>query len=75
MKEFSSFDEIDRQLKVLSLQREINLQQFKLNLNHFKSELHPTQLLGGFKGIIQKAVITFILQKLRKRRQSKQDRE
>ncbi|MDV7139552.1 DUF6327 family protein [Maribacter sp. TH_r10] len=66
MKEYRSFTEIDRQLKILNLQREIDLEHFKLSLNRFRTDLYPTQLLGGFKGIIQKTVITFILQKLRK---------
>lgn len=66
MKEYRSFTEIDRQLKILNLQREIDLEHFKLSLNRFRTDLYPTQLLGGFKGIIQKTVITFILQKFRK---------
>ena len=66
MKEYRSFTEIDRQLKILNLQREIDLEHFKLSLNRFRTDLYPTQLLGGFKGIIQKTGITFILQKLRK---------
>jgi len=66
MKEYRSFTEIDRQLKILNLQREIDLEHFKLSLNRFRTDLYPTQLLGGFKGIIQKTVITFVLQKLRK---------
>ncbi|WP_282054230.1 DUF6327 family protein [Maribacter luteus] len=66
MKEYRSFTEIDRQLKILNLQREIDLEHFKLSLNRFRTDLYPTQLLGGFKGIIQKTAITFILQKLRK---------
>ena len=66
MKEYRSFTEIDRQLKILNLQREIDLEHFKLSLNRFRTDLYPTQLLGGFKGMIQKTVITFILQKLRK---------
>ena len=60
MKEYRSFTEI------LNLQREIDLEHFKLSLNRFRTDLYPTQLLGGFKGMIQKTVITFILQKLRK---------
>jgi hypothetical protein len=64
MKQYGSFSEIDKQLKILHLQREINLESFKLNLRRCKSDLYPTQLLGGFKGVFQKALISLIAKKL-----------
>lgn len=72
MKQYASFSEIDKQLKILSLQREINLERFKLNLKRLKSDLYPTELLGGFKGVVQKTLITLVLNKLRKKRKAKQ---
>ena len=72
MKQYGSFSEIDKQLKILSLQREIDLESFKLNLTRFKSDLYPTQLLGGFKGVFQKTLISLIIKKLMKKRKSKQ---
>lgn len=67
MKLYNSFSEIDHRLKILSLQREIDKESLKLNLNRFKLDLCPTQLLGGFKGIVQKTLISLIATKLLKR--------
>jgi hypothetical protein len=72
MKQYASFSEIDKQLKILRLQREINLERFKYNVNRVKSDLYPTQLLGGFKGVIQQTLISFVLNKLLKKWRTKQ---
>ena len=69
---YGSFSEIDRQLKILSLQREIDLESFKLNLNRCKTDLYPTQLLGGFKGVFQKTLISLIINKIMKKRKARQ---
>lgn len=70
MKHYSSFTEIDQRLKILSLQREIDKESLKLNLNRLKMDLYPTRFLGGFKGIIKKTLISFIATKLLKRHHS-----
>ena len=36
IKQYNSFEEIDNQLKILKLQREINKESLKLNLKHSK---------------------------------------
>jgi len=72
MKTYSSFSEIDKQLKILSLQRKINLESFKLNLHRCKSDLSPSHLLGGYKGILQKSLLTFLLAQLKKMRRTRQ---
>ena len=72
MKTYNSFSEIDKQLKIVSLQREIDLESFKYNLHRCKSDIYPTQLLGGYKGILQKVLLTFVVKKLRTIRNSKQ---
>lgn len=72
MKQYASFSEIDKQLKILGLQREINLERFKLNLNRFKYGLYPTELLGGFKGVVQKILLSLVVKKLLKKRKTKQ---
>ncbi|PIF00189.1 MAG: hypothetical protein CR994_06905 [Maribacter sp.] len=71
MKQYSSFAEIDKQLKILKLQREIDLEGFKLNVNRFKSDLYPSQLLGGFKGVAQKTLISYLLRRFLKNRKKR----
>ena len=43
MKVYTSFEEIDRDLKILKLQQQIDKEQVKLNGNRYKS--HPNLLL------------------------------
>ena len=53
-KRYSSFNEIDNDLKILKLRKEINAESLKLNYQSAKNALYPTSLLGGLGGIIQK---------------------
>lgn len=67
MKQYSSFSEIDYRLKILSLQREIDKESLKLNLNRLKIDLYPSNFMVGFKDIIQKSLLSLIVTKLLKR--------
>ncbi|MCP4978559.1 MAG: hypothetical protein GY931_20630 [Maribacter sp.] len=67
MKHYSSFSEIDYRLKILSLQREIDKESLKLNLNRLKIDLYPSNFMVGFKDIIQKSLISLVVTKLLKR--------
>jgi len=61
---YSSFKEIDERLKILELQREIHIENLKLNLNRFKTDLSPSQFFGGFKGTLKQLALTFAIKKL-----------
>lgn len=63
-KQYGSFEEIDQRLKILSLQREIDIENLKLKLSHAKAYLSPAQLLGGLRGTLQQIAISFAVQKL-----------
>lgn len=63
-KKYSSFEEIDNDLRILRLQREIDREALKLNYQEARSSLYPTQLLGGLSGVIQKVAITMVAKKL-----------
>ena len=75
---YSSFEEIDQQLKILWLQKEIAHENIKLGLKKTKNNLYPKNLLGGINNLgglgpfIQSILITFftdmILKKLKKRK-------
>jgi len=65
MKEYSSFKEIDRDLKILKLQTKIDQGEIKLNIERTKSALSPLSLAGSMVGsIIQKAFILKAVTKL-----------
>jgi hypothetical protein len=65
MKEYSSFKEIDRDLKILKLQTKIDQEEIKLNIERTKSALSPLSLMGSMAGsILQKAFILKAVTKL-----------
>ncbi|WP_318311024.1 DUF6327 family protein [Flagellimonas crocea] len=63
-KEYTSFEEIDRELKVLKLQRQIEEEKVKLAVQNTKKEFYPTNILGGIAPILQKIAISLIAKKL-----------
>ncbi|MBC2838206.1 DUF6327 family protein [Robiginitalea sp. SC105] len=66
-KRYTSFKEIDKDLKILNLQREIAVEDLKLTYSETRKSLYPTHLLGGFSGIIQKLAISFLAKKIMER--------
>lgn len=62
MREYSSFDQIDRDLKILKLQTLINREEMKLSYGQTKHDLTPGALAGsllisiGKNAIIAKAI-------------------
>ncbi len=67
VKRYNTFHEIDNDLKILKLQREIDKENLKLNYQSTKNNFYPTSLLGGFGGIVQKIAISMIAKKLLKK--------
>jgi len=65
--EFSSFNEIDQELRILRLQRQVDSEQLKLHLNGLKSSFYPTNILGGFKGVAKKLLLSFVAKKILKK--------
>jgi len=63
--QYNSFKEIDERLMVLKLQRKIEIESLKLNLNQAKSNLRPLQLAGSLKGSFQQILLTFAIKKLK----------
>ncbi len=66
---YNSFEEIDYRLKVLRLQREIEMEEVKLHFNAAKSNILPNALLGGVgkwtKGLLFSFIANKILKKFR----------
>lgn len=63
-KQYASFEEIDRELKVLNLQRQIEEERVKLAIQNTKKEFYPTNILGGVAPILQKIAISLLAKKL-----------
>tara|TARA_R100000935_G_scaffold13371_1_gene26858 strand:+ start:239 stop:466 length:228 start_codon:yes stop_codon:yes gene_type:complete len=65
MKEYSSFDEIDRDLKILKLQNQIDKEEIRLSVENTKESLSPISLLGDiFGSILQKAFVLKAVSKI-----------
>ncbi|HEA19922.1 hypothetical protein LCGC14_1607930 [marine sediment metagenome] len=63
-KKYKSFDEIDQDLKILKLERQIDLENLKMNFNQTKQSLYPSSLLGGFGGIVKTFLISIFTKKV-----------
>lgn len=66
-REYTSFADIDADLKILHLRREIDKETLKYNLREAKNKFYPTNLLGGVGNIVQKIAVAFIARKLVKK--------
>jgi len=65
MKEYSSFEEIDRDLKILKLQNQIDKEEIRLSIEHTKESLSPISLFGGIIGsVMQKAFVLKAVSKI-----------
>jgi len=64
-KQYNSFKEIDERLMVLKLQRKIEIESLKLNINQVKANLRPLQLAGNLKGSIQQMLLFYAIRKLK----------
>ncbi|SHI29869.1 hypothetical protein SAMN04487911_10110 [Arenibacter nanhaiticus] len=64
---FNSFEEIDTELKVLKLQKNINKELIRFNVNKAKATVAPKNLLGGVGGTVQKVVLSFVINKILKK--------
>lgn len=65
MRTYSNFEEIEKDLKILKLQTEIDKEEIKLNVDQLKSNLSPVSLIGGTVGaIIQKALVLKAVSKI-----------
>ncbi|MCA0958665.1 DUF6327 family protein [Flagellimonas ruestringensis] len=62
--EYTSFEEIDRDLKILKLQRQIQEEKVKLAVQNTKEEFYPANILGGLAPLFQKIAISLVAKKL-----------
>ena len=63
---YNSFDEIDKQLKILNLQRQINKESLKLNLIRSKMSLAPAAIMNEFRVLFQERMLMVIIKKILK---------
>ncbi|MFO7721522.1 MAG: DUF6327 family protein [Gillisia sp.] len=58
MKEYSSFDEIERDLKILKLQTQIDREEIKLSYELTRESMSPLSLITSIAGsVIRKALV------------------
>ncbi|WP_318343134.1 DUF6327 family protein [Flagellimonas baculiformis] len=66
-RKYSSFKEIDQDIKILQLQREIDKEKLKLAFQNTKEELYPVNILGGIGGVTKKLTLSLLLSKILKK--------
>ena len=64
---YTSFEEIDEQLKILSLQKNIYKELIKLNLKSSKNNLKPESIKKELKGLAQEKVLAFVVNNVLKK--------
>lgn len=57
MKEYSSFEEIDRDLEILKLQNQIDKEEIKLSIARTKEGLSPKYLFNSAAGALKKKAL------------------
>jgi len=57
---YNSFDEIDKQLKILNLQREISKESLKLNLMRSKISIYPANIKNELRVLFQRKILLVI---------------
>ena len=63
IKQYNSFSEIDKHLKILRLQREIYKESLKLDINKAKTRLHPLQMVETVSQEWKQLVLNFAIKK------------
>ncbi len=66
-RKYSSFKEIDQDIRILELQREVDKERLKLAFQNTKEELYPVNILGGIGGVAKKLTISLLLSKILKK--------
>lgn len=65
MREYSSFDEVDRDLKILKLQALIDKEELKMSYGRIKHNLRPISLAGSVaSSIARNAIVVKAVAKL-----------
>ncbi|WP_090837611.1 MULTISPECIES: DUF6327 family protein [Olleya] len=64
---YNSFEDIDNQLKIISLQKQIYKQQIKLNLKSTKSSFSATSIKSEVKNTLQVKLLEYITTNLIKK--------
>lgn len=74
-KRFNSFEEIDEQLKILTLKREIDKECAKLRIYDIKSHLYPVNLVRSMDGTLVRVMIPLVISRIMKKIQSRNKEE
>tara|TARA_R110001592_G_scaffold58446_4_gene177032 strand:+ start:507 stop:710 length:204 start_codon:yes stop_codon:yes gene_type:complete len=64
IKTYQSFDEIDRDLKRLSLERQIAIEELKMVKSDFEKALRPISILNSVFGFVRKYGILLLIKKM-----------
>ncbi len=63
-RQYNSFDEIDQQLKIYSLKKEINIENIKLSISNSKDKFYKSYLIDNIAGFVKGVLISFTARKI-----------
>ncbi|MEJ2161893.1 MAG: DUF6327 family protein [Robiginitalea sp.] len=59
---YTSFEEVDRDLRILQLRRQIAQEEIKGNLGDFRKRFEPSSIFTGLgEGVVKRFMISWIL--------------
>lgn len=61
---YNSFKEIDQDLKILALEKEISKEYTKYSMQELKTYFYPFNLIRSFDGFVAKVVVPLVLTKV-----------
>ncbi len=63
-RQYNSFEEIDQQLKIYSLKKEINVENIKLNISSSKDKFYKSYLIDNITGFVKGILVSFVAKKI-----------
>ncbi|QTE23901.1 hypothetical protein [Polaribacter cellanae] len=64
MRKYTNFVDMEKDLKVLSLERQIALEELKIVKSDFENQLKPLSLIGNFLKFVSKYGLLVLIKKI-----------
>jgi len=63
-RQYNSFEEINQQLKIYSLKKEINVENIKLNISKSKDKFYKKYLIDNITGVVKNIFLSVVVKKI-----------
>jgi len=63
-RQYNSFEEIDQQLKIYTLKKEINVENIKFSISNSKNKFYKTFFVDNITGLVKKIFLSVVVKKI-----------